>query len=706
MGFSGANGGFQSLLHTLRCGQSTAVCTEVMGSDATLSGITDREYRRRIRAWTLYDWANSAFAATILAAVLPVYFSQVAGSTLPSAAVATAYWSISLSLSLLIAAALSPLLGTVSDLVRGKKAFLTGFVAVGVLATSLLVLVGSGDWLLAAGLFIVAKIGFHCANVFYDALLPHVARGEDRDRVSARGYAVGYLGGGLLLAVNIVMIQTIPGTWGARLSFVSVALWWAVFTVPLLRVVPEPPAAGGNRGPGLRVLADSFRRLLETLRDIRQYRQLFWFLLAFLIYNDGIGTIMGLAAIYGAELGFGAVELVLALLLVQFVGIPFSLVFGHLPSPKERRRALFLAFILYQLVALPAGAVLGRMFLAAEWTGAPLPGYESSATHAGEGQHPIESEFTRLEGEWTPVTARSTSLETGQDARFLSSFRAGDRLEFRFHGQRVKVLYAMGPDHGLWEVWMDGRRLEDPETGEPRVVDGYRETPRLDAELHIRADEPGEHVLGIVNLGTHHEGSEGTVLRLREIGVLPPVRRSELPVILLGVLCLEACGLLLAWILTRPATARGLLERLASRLDTRSCILLGLFAYALIATWGYFLDSVLEFWCLAWMVATVQGGTQALSRSLYASLSPASKSGEFFGLFGIMEKFSAVTGPLVFAAVGAYAGSSRPAVLSIIVFFIVGGGILLRVNVAEGRRIAREEDAALMGRDMPSSSDP
>jgi UMF1 family MFS transporter len=176
--------------------------------------------------------------------------------------------------------------------------------------------------------------------------------------------------------------------------------------------------------------------------------------------------------------------------------------------------------------------------------------------------------------------------------------------------------------------------------------------------------------------------------------------------ILVAVLGLEACGLLLAWILSRPGTAGKLLERFASRLDTRSCILLGLFAYAMIATWGYFLDSVLEFWCLAWMVATVQGGTQALSRSLYASLSPAAKSGEFFGLFGIMEKFSAVAGPLIFAAVGAYAGSSRPAVLSIIVLFIVGGFILLRVNVAEGRRVAREEDAALLGRNRPSISDP
>ncbi len=147
-----------------------------------------------------------------------------------------------------------------------------------------------------------------------------------------RGYAMGYLGGGILLAINVVMLQVLPGTWGARLSFLSVAIWWAVFTIPLLRRVPEPPAAVVKIQHGVSVLGASFHRLAQTFRDIRQYRQLFLFLLSFLIYNDGIGTIIGVAAIYGAELGFGSVELILALLLVQFVGIPYSLIFGKLPE--------------------------------------------------------------------------------------------------------------------------------------------------------------------------------------------------------------------------------------------------------------------------------------------------------------------------------------------------------------------------------------
>jgi UMF1 family MFS transporter len=191
------------------------------------------EYRRRIRAWTLYDWANSAFATTILAAVLPIYFSQVAGSNLPSDAVATSYWSLTLSAALLIAAIISPILGTVSDIMRGKKRFLAIFAGIGTLGTAALVFVNTGDWVLASIIMIIARLGFTGANTFYDALLPHVAREADRDAVSTRGYALGYLGGGILLAINVVMIFQLGFTEGARWSFLSVALWWAVFSIPI-----------------------------------------------------------------------------------------------------------------------------------------------------------------------------------------------------------------------------------------------------------------------------------------------------------------------------------------------------------------------------------------------------------------------------------------------------------------------------------------
>ena len=503
--------------------------------------------RQMINAWCMYDWANSAFATTILAAVLPVYYSQVAASGLP-AATATAYWGVGLSLSLAIVAVLSPILGTISDVVRSKKRFLAAFALLGTLNTALLVLVDTGDWVMASVLFVLARIGFTGANVFYDALLPHIVEEEAQDAVSARGFAMGYLGGGVLLAINVLMIELLPGTWGPRLSFVSVALWWGLFTLPLLRRVPEPPAATASLQEGENVLAVSFGRLAETVKDIRRYRDLFTYLIAFLIYNDAIGTIIGMAGIYGAELGFGSVQLILALLLVQFVGIPFSLIFGRLPNGKEARRPIFLAFILFNLFTMPLAGIVGARVLPQAVTGARFP--------AG------------------------TDLPA-----------AGD-----------------GPS-----------------------------------------------------------GNLGLILAL--------------------ILGIQAVGLTLAFVL-----GPRLFAALAETLDTKRTIVLALVVYVVVAVWGFALNSVIEFWMLAWMVAVVQGGSQALSRSLYAKLSPASKSGEFFGLFGGMEKFSAILGPLLFAGMAALLGSSRPAILSLILLFAVGIALLNRVDVEAGIRVARAED--------------
>ena len=181
-----------------------------------------------------------------LAAVLPVYYSQVAGSTLGSPARATLFWTVTLSLSLVLVGILSPILGTISDIMLGKKKFLAVFVGIGTVGTGLLVFVGSGDWLLASGFFILARLGFASANVFYDSLLPHVARPEDLDRVSTQGFAIGYLGGGVLLAVNIALILGLGANVGTRLSFISLALWWGFFSIPILRRVPIRQQSAGD----------------------------------------------------------------------------------------------------------------------------------------------------------------------------------------------------------------------------------------------------------------------------------------------------------------------------------------------------------------------------------------------------------------------------------------------------------------------------
>jgi UMF1 family MFS transporter len=652
--------------------------------------VDDRTYRRRVNAWCMYDWANSAFFTTILAVVLPIYYGQVAGATLPSEATATAYWSLGLSVSLLIVAILSPILGTISDVVRGKKRFLAIFAGLGVVATGLLVLVSTGDWMLASVLFVLGRIGASAAIVFYDSLLPHVAKEDDRDRVSTRGFAIGYLGGGLLLAINVAMIQLLPGTWGPRLSFLSVAIWWAVFSIPLFRRVPEPPAATATLARDESVVGVSFKRLWDTLKDIRQYRELFKFLLAFLIYNDGIGTIMGVAAIYGAELGFGSVELILALLLVQFVGIPFSLIFGRLPNPKESRRPQYLAFILFSLVVLPLVGVVGSRVIPGELIGAPLPAYASTGTAVGEGISLATDPAVTYQGSWERVAVPASEVGADQDVTYALTRDPGASYLLAFNGQQVEVTYSIGPDHGIWGVELDGQPLLDEDTGEPRILDGYNSTVRYGEQQTFRAEEPGTHALSLINTGESHAEGTGTVMTLAKVEVLPPIRQSNLPVVFGLIVVLEVAAALFALLLGKP-----LFSGLADRLDTRSSIILALIVYAVVAIWGFSLDSVIEFWFLAWMVGMVQGGSQALSRSLYASMSPAAKSGEFFGLYGVMEKFAAIIGPLLFAAAATAFNSSRPAVLSLIVLFVVGILLLRRVNVDEGRRVAKEEDARI-----------
>ncbi len=677
--------------------------------------IAEDTYKKRIRSWTLYDWANSAFATTILAAMLPVYYSSVAGATLPTEAIATAYWSLTLSISLFIVAILSPILGTVSDVMRGKKRFLSIFIGFGVVATGLLVFVGTGDWLLASILFILGRIGFGGANVFYDALLPHVAREEDQDAVSTRGYAMGYLGGGILLAINVVMFISIPDSLfenaGVRLSFLSVGIWWLVWSIPILRNVPEPPSASAVLSAGQSVIGESLSRLRQTFPDLRQYGELFKFLVAFLIYNDAIGTIIGLAAIYGAELGFGTLELVAALLLVQFAGIPFSLIFGRLPDKNHPRRAFFLAYILFNLVALPLVGILGAQLLPTDITGNPPPAYETVDNYFGQGSYVVGHEGFLQSGEWEDLNvsgddlvgeglmASLTTLLSGRpdDVVYAQTQAIDSQIDFALNGQAVEITHSVGPDHGVWAVEVDGELLTTTETVDnaevetPVVINMYNETPRFGERTTISVDEPGQYTLSLINIEDANGNSTGNIATIVQLEVLQPIRQSSLVTILGILLAIQV----LAYLFARTLHTR--FQGLAETLDTRRSILLSLLVYGVVATWGFILNATIEFWLLAFMVAIVQGGSQALSRSFYASLSPASKSGEFFGFFSIMSKFSAITGPLLFALAVALFGSSRPAILSLIALFFIGGFLLTRVDVEKGQRLAREEDAKVFG---------
>jgi UMF1 family MFS transporter len=418
------------------------------------------------RAWAWYDWANSAYFTTVITAVFPSFYATYAAAGLEPAQ-ATARFGAITTASVAVIAVASPILGALADYSGIKKRLLAVFLLIGVTACAMMALIGEGDIALASTLFFVGNIGVSGSIVFYDSLLPHVARPEETDRVSAAGFAVGYVGGGLMLLINLAWILQpaafgFSGTTAAiKAAFLSVAAWWAVFSLPLFRTVSEPPRLldPDDRRQGF-ALAAAFVRLGHTLGEIRRYRHAFLLFVAMLLYQDGIQTIIRMAAVYGAEVGIEQTAQIAAFVMVQFLGIPFAFLFGSLGARIGTKRAIFIAIAIYALA---------------------------------------------------------------------------------------------------------------------------------------------------------------TIL-------------------------------------------------------------------------GYFMTTVTQFFVLAGLIATVQGGAQALSRSLFSRLIPANKTSEFFGFFAVAERFATVLGPLVFTLSVAITGSSRTAVLVILLFFIAGAWVLSLVDEEEGMRAVAGEE--------------
>ncbi len=434
-------------------------------------------HRPELRAWAMYDWGISAAQTTIMTAVFPIFFVSYAGAGLDGTK-ASETWGVANTVGAVLIAILAPLLGAVADYRAAKKRFLTLFMILGVGATMGMFFIGQGQIMLASVLFVLTLAGATGSMTFYEALLPHIAREDEIDRVSTAGYAFGYVGGGLLLALNLLWIQK-PDLFGlpsgeglspeaaslpARLAFVSVGVWWLLFSLPILRRVPEPPRTiEADEQLGANAVRVAFTRLGETLRELRGYKQAFLMMLAFTIYNDGIQTIIKMASVYGTEIGIGQGDLITAILLVQFIGIPCAFAFGAI----------------------------------------------------------------------------------------------------------------------------------------------------------------------------------------------------------------------------------------AGRIGAKRSVFIGLAVYTGICIFAYTMTTAREFYILAVLVGLVQGGTQALSRSMFATLIPKHKSGEFFGFFSVFEKFGGILGPLVFAVVINRFQSSQLAILSVIVFFVVGGLLLTRVDVEEGERVARAAEATV-----------
>jgi UMF1 family MFS transporter len=314
-------------------------------------------------AWLLYDWGNSAYATTVMAGFFPVFFKEYWSAGV-EATQSTFYLGVANSLASLLIVILAPILGAIADQWSARKRFLLFFAFLGIVMTAMLPLVEQGDWLWAVIFYMAATIGFSGSISFYDSLIVFVTSPSRFDVVSAMGYAMGYLGGGLLFALNVWMTLQ-PQLFGladaaeaVRLSFFMVAAWWLLFTLPLAWRVHEPAGSGGS---ARQAVANGLRQLRDTFHEIRQLRTVFIFLLAYWCYIDGVDTIVRMAVDYGLSLGFDSNSLIVALLITQFIGFPAAIAFGHLGKRIGARRGIYLAIAVYVLIVVWASQMQSQV---------------------------------------------------------------------------------------------------------------------------------------------------------------------------------------------------------------------------------------------------------------------------------------------------------------------------------------------------------
>jgi len=310
--------------------------------------------RRQVWAWAFYDWANSAFATVVLAGFFPILFHDYWHSGTEATVINSRLGAVNSLASLLVAIS-APVLGAIADRSGSKRRFLGTLMAVGVIATAALNWVDAGHWLAAATLYVFAYVAWLGANVFYDALLVSVARAERWHFVSGLGFGMGYLGGGLLYA-GCVFVALSPASFGfadagaaARFGFVAVAVWWLLFALPLFLFVREPTQTAPLTWAALPA---GFRSVAGTLRRIRRLPAVALFLLAYWLYIDGVDTVIVMAVAYGKSLGFETKHLILALLLVQFIGFPAAILYGKLGERFGAKRGIYLALAMYTLICL------------------------------------------------------------------------------------------------------------------------------------------------------------------------------------------------------------------------------------------------------------------------------------------------------------------------------------------------------------------
>jgi UMF1 family MFS transporter len=312
--------------------------------------------KKAIWGWAIYDWANSVYVTTVMAGFFPVFFKKYwsAGADVN---LSTAQLGFANSIASLLVALMAPVLGAIADKGSARKKFLIFFAYLGVLMAAGLFLVQEGQWGMAIFVYVIGIIGFSGANVFYDSLLPSVAGEDNIDRVSSLGFALGYLGGGILLLINVMMFSfpqsfgLLDGAEAVRYSFLTVAVWWGLFTIITIIWLPEAKVSIDSKTVDNYVTA-GFKQLVNTLKKIRHVKMVFLFLLAYWFYIDGVDTIIRMAVDYGLSLGFDDKDLIAALLIVQFVGFPAALVYGILGERWGVRKSIYLAIGIYMLITI------------------------------------------------------------------------------------------------------------------------------------------------------------------------------------------------------------------------------------------------------------------------------------------------------------------------------------------------------------------
>ncbi len=312
--------------------------------------------RKAILSWALYDWANSAFATTVMAGFFPLFFKEY-WSLGMSASESTYFLGISNSVSSLAVAIAAPVLGALADQGLGKKRFLAFFTLIGACATGALYFIGGGDMSRAAFLFALASFAFAAALVFYDALLIDVSTDQRMDLVSSFGYGLGYLGGGLLFTLNVIMylkpeiFGLKSGVEGIKWSFLSVGIWWLLFSLPLFLWVKEKHKPK-VRPPYKVIATQGWKSFIRTLKRIAKHKPLLLFLASYLLYIDGVNTIIKMAVDYGMAIGFSPKDLIAALLLVQFIGFPSAIGFGFVAQRLGARKGIFICLWVYGLITV------------------------------------------------------------------------------------------------------------------------------------------------------------------------------------------------------------------------------------------------------------------------------------------------------------------------------------------------------------------